>query len=544
MNQRFKVRFQMDNVDEQIDAVTRATLGLTVSCARCHDHKFDPIPQADYYALAGIFTSTDNCAGVRSRMGGAGLDYYDPSQLVALSGAGPQAPSGRVEKLRADVAEAKKAWEAIRGTPEGLAKGPNGRPKQQPFRLRWEALQAELLALTDPAAQGHAVHGVRDAKTPADTEVRVRGEAEKLGPAVPRGFLTAFAVPGSTPVNPRQSGRLELADWLVAPKNPLTPRVFVNRVWQHLFGTGIVDTADNFGVTGGSPSHPELLDHLAGRFVADGWSLKRLVRALVLTRAYRLGSEATPAHLAADPANRLVWRHAPRRLTAEEFRDAALAAAGALDLSRPDESPAKALKMIEMRDNGPEAKAVHEAANASARRGVYLPLLRGLTPQSLEAFDPVDQTLVSGRRDATTVPAQALFLLNSAFVHKQALALATRPAGRRDGRRRGAGPGGVPADARPRAGRLRSGRGAGVPGRVRGGLPRTRSAQAGRAGGRRQAEGAAARDHRPGPGGHERRPGGRGRGARQRRANRSLASVRAGAVRLGRVPLREVICHQ
>ena len=129
-------------------------------------------------------------------------------------------------------------------------------------------------------------------------------------------------------MNPKQSGRLELAQWLTSPQNPLTPRVIVNRVWHHLFGQGIVSTVDNFGTTGDPPSNPELLDHLATRFIRDGWSVKRLVRALVLSRAYQLGSKATPKHLAADPANRLVWRHSPRRLDAEEIRDAMLAAAG------------------------------------------------------------------------------------------------------------------------------------------------------------------------------------------------------------------------
>jgi hypothetical protein len=426
VNQRFKVRFEMDNVDDQIDAVSRAALGLTVSCARCHDHKFDPIPTADYYALAGIFTSTDNCAGVRNKMGGGGLDYYDPSMLVTLSGDRPPPPADRVRALEAEVATAKKAWDAIRGTREGLTKGPDGFPSQRKYRLAYERLQADLLALTDPAASGLAVHGVRDAKVVADTAVRIRGEAEKLGPTVPRGFLTAFEVPGAPSVNPKQSGRLELAAWITSPKNPLTPRVIVNRVWQHLFARGIVSTVDNFGTTGDSPSHPELLDHLASRFIRDGWSIKRLVRSIVLSRSYRLGSGATPAHLAADPSNSLVWRHAPRRLDAEEIRDAMLVAAGTLSLDRPADSSARALKMIEMRDNGPEARTIHERSDSSTGRSVYLPLLRGVMPRSLECFDPVEQTLVTGRRDTTTVPGQALYLLNSSFVRRQSLALAER----------------------------------------------------------------------------------------------------------------------
>jgi Protein of unknown function (DUF1549)/Protein of unknown function (DUF1553)/Planctomycete cytochrome C len=426
VNQRFKVRFVMDNVDDQIDAVSRAILGLTVTCARCHDHKFDPIPTTDYYALAGIFTSTDNCAGVRNKMGGGGLEYYDPSTLVRLSGETPAPPEHDVRALEAKVARAKEAWDAIRGTPEGLAKGPNGVPVQRQYRLAYERLRGEQLALTDPAVHGLAVHGVRDSKEIADTEVRIRGQAEKLGPGVPRGFLTAFEVPESPRVNAKQSGRLELAGWLTSSRNPLTPRVIVNRVWYHLFGRGIVSTVDNFGTTGDQPTNPQLLDHLATRFIRDGWSIKRLVRAVVLSQSYRLSAQATPRHQVADPANALVWRHSPRRLDSAELRDAMLAAAGSLSSGKRKETPTRELKMVEIRDNGPEARSILEKADASHERSVYLPRLRGITPRPLEAFDPVDQTLVTGSRQVTTVPGQALYLLNSSFVRRQALALAGR----------------------------------------------------------------------------------------------------------------------
>jgi cytochrome c553 len=426
VNQRFKVRFVMDNVDEQIDAVTRSVLALTVSCARCHHHKFDPIPTTDYYALAGIFTSTDNCAGVRNKMGGGGLDYYDPGMLVKLSTDLPPVPADQIAQRKTELAEAKKAWDAIRGTPEGLAKGEDGFPKQRPARLKYERLQLEVAALTDPAARGFVVHGMRDARAIGDTQVRIRGEAEKLGPTVPRGFLTAFEVPGAPKVNLKQSGRLELARWLTSPNNPLTARVIVNRVWQHLFHRGIVATVDNFGTTGDAPSHPEVLDHLATHFVRDGWSIKKFVRTLVLTRAYQLGAEADPACVAADPGNRLVWRHTPRRLDAEELRDAMLMAAGVLDSNRPAGSPAQRLRMVEMRDDGPEAKTIHEQADRDTHRSVYLPLLRGVTPHGLEAFDPVEQALVTGLRSETTVPGQALYLLNAPFVRRQSLALAER----------------------------------------------------------------------------------------------------------------------
>jgi hypothetical protein len=243
---------------------------------------------------------------------------------------------------------------------------------------------------------------------------------------VPRGFLTAFSVPGAAPIDPSHSGRLQLADWLTSPANPLTPRVAVNRVWEHLFGAGLVTTVDNFGTTGDKPSHPELLDYLANQFIHDGWSVKRLVRRLVLTHSYQLSGQSGLDQMAVDPGNRLVWRHSPRRLDAEEFRDAVLAAASVLDRTRPAKSAASRLKMVEMRDNGPEAKTIHETADAATCRSIYLPLLRGLNPHALEVFDPVEQTLVTGHREETTVPGQALFLLNSPFLRQQSLVLAEK----------------------------------------------------------------------------------------------------------------------
>lgn len=428
VNQRFKVRFTMDNIDEQIDTVSRSILGVTASCARCHDHKFDPIPQVDYYALAGIFHSTDLCAGVKSKMGGGGLDYYDSSMLLQVGAESKPDPkaSEKIEEAKAAFEKAKTEFEAIRGTPEGLALGPNGRPKQQPFRLKMVKAQQDLFALTDPAALGKVAYGVREAKIIGDTEVRIRGEAEKRGPTVPRGFLSTLEFPDQPKVNRSQSGRLELAQWLTSDQNPLTQRVIVNRIWQHLFQRGIVTTVDNFGTTGDRPTHAELLDGLAHQFVDGGWSVKKLVRTIVLSHTYRLSAEASPANLAVDPDNRLLWRHSPRRLDAEEIRDATLAVSGKLNLTRPEGSHAKNFKVMELRNNGPEARGLDEQASASVHRSVFLPLVRGVTPRALEVFDFADQGLVTGRRETTTVPTQSLYLLNDPFVRRQAIAFAER----------------------------------------------------------------------------------------------------------------------
>ncbi|HEY1600982.1 MAG TPA: PSD1 and planctomycete cytochrome C domain-containing protein [Pirellulales bacterium] len=429
VNQRYKVRFVMDNIDEQIDTVSRAVLGLTASCARCHDHKFDPIPTEDYYALAGIFHSSDLCSGLRNKMGGGGLDYYDSQMLLPL---GPErAPDPevliKIDTAKSAVAAAREEFEALRGSPAGDEPGPNGRPKRAMARQKLRKLQLELSALTDPAANGRPLAlGIRDAKTIGDTEIRVRGEAEKLGPAVPRGFLSLLAVPGVPGIDPLHSGRLELAYWLTSPQNPLTPRVFVNRVWNHLFGQGLVKSVDNFGVTGDAPSHPELLDLLAARFIADGWSTKKLVRAIVLTHTYRLSSDELPGNMAVDPSARFVWRHNPRRLGAEEIRDALLAMGGKLDLVPPTGSPAQDLPVTELRNNGPEARKLASIVAANVGRSIYLPLLRDLTPTALAAFDFAEQGMVTGHRDTTTVAPQALYLLNDPFVLRQSLNLAER----------------------------------------------------------------------------------------------------------------------
>jgi hypothetical protein len=327
---------------------------------------------------------------------------------------------------------------ALVENPDQIPAGAQREKALKVARQKVNKTQQQLILLNDPAALGAVATGARDAKTLSDCAIRVRGEAEKLGPTVPRGNLTVFEVPGAPKLNPTQSGRLELADWLAHEQNPLTPRVFVNRVWHHLFGQGLVASVDNFGVTGDTPSHPELLDHLATRFMKAGWSTKKLIRSIVLSRAYQLGSilpspfgrgvggegETFTLHQKLDPANRLIWRHSPRRLSAEEIRDAMLSASGKLDRSRIKGSPAADFKVIEFNDNSPLAKGLEAAAKTSVHRSVYLPLVRGITPRSLEVFDFAEQGMVTGNRDATTVATQALYLLNDNFVRQQAHALA------------------------------------------------------------------------------------------------------------------------
>jgi hypothetical protein len=224
------------------------------------------------------------------------------------------------------------------------------------------------------------------------------------------------------------SGRKELADWIASKDNPLTARVMVNRVWLNLFGQGLVPTPDNFGVAGRPPTNPALLDHLAVTFVEDGWSIKKLIRRVVLSRAYQLDSRADPRCVEADPDNALVWRMTPRRLDAEALRDSMLAASGLPDLTPPvgsavaraGEGPSNRPALV----GGGLAQAVNDPRNN--RRSVYLPVIRDNLPEALELFDGADPSLVVSERPTTTVPAQGLFLLNSPFALRVADAAADR----------------------------------------------------------------------------------------------------------------------
>ena len=423
-----------DVINDRIDTVTKGFLALTVACARCHDHKFDPIPTTDYYALASIFTSTVDAAGVGSRMGGASLQYYEPKLLQFLSDAdkAPKVPQAQVDKLKTQVDAAKKTlddfdqkYEAeLKANPGAPTMGDEHKKQRAVLARNWINLSEELKLTNDLGELGYGIHGARDGVV-TDTAVRIRGVEERHGPVVPRNYLSLVKLTDAPVIPPGHSGRLELAQWITNPAHPLTARVYVNRVWQHLFGTGIVSTVDNFGSMGDQPSNPQLLDYLAQDFIRNGWSTKRLVREIVLSRAYRLGTEVPSGYRDIDPGDRLIWRHAPRRLEAEEIRDSILRSSGQLDLGHPNGSPSMRLRMIEMRDDGPVVHSILKAADRSPYRSIYLPQLRGEVPRPLAAFDPVSQTLVTGQREETTVPTQALFLLNSPFVRDQSLYLAS-----------------------------------------------------------------------------------------------------------------------
>lgn len=585
--------FAMDVVDDQINVVCTGVMGLSVACARCHDHKHDPIPTRDYYALAGVFSSTETLYGLagnekltapptplhelrsdwtaeksaidrkqvpifpasytgvieelrpaiyeRLIAEPVGLKVdgikaeYSPDRFGAVEGArldGEFPATGESYTVtfwfKNDTKNDKRPITAylfsraklgdkqlpgdhigIGGTHDRSRTGKlfvfNGNEKKtsiggttvipagswnhivlvrdqknvalylngvleieseiEPsfgesteFRLgsrsdHFSPLTGNLAefavytrALDDAAVAAlHAesgqpkgrktrislAMGVRDKKKAGNTKIHINGETAKLGAEVPRGFLTAYRKletesqdDGFTAIGERidskGSGRRELAKWLTHRDHPQTARVIVNRVWQHLFGRAIVVTTDDFGVYGSRPTHPLLLDHLAERMVERDWSIKQLIRAIVLTRTYGLDSRCDDGTVRADPNNVWMARHSRRRLDAESLRDGMLVVSDSIDRRSVEGSPIDSLDQLINWPPG-EATNLHRPTN---RRSIYLCMLRNSPPPELAAFDLPDGINVAGTRDTTTLPTQALFLLNGDFVVEQSERLA------------------------------------------------------------------------------------------------------------------------
>ena len=432
LNERNAEQFTMDVVDEQLDVTCRAMLGFTVACARCHDHKFDPVPTSDYYALAGIFRSTRIHSGV-SR-GSRTSDEKELLAMALLKPADATAPAdeappaansteldtidAQIEKLRAEAKEKIKKAEGNAKTKEVRQQDVN---KALKAKIKQLQNRREKLTTT-PVRNGAELAMAASEAKPTNCRICIRGEVNDLGPEVPRGFITVLKTSGDPQINTEKSGRLELARWITSRENPLTARVMVNRIWHHLFGAGIVETVDNFGKLGERPTHPELLDRLALDFMEQGWSVKQAIRSMVLSRTYQLGSEHQEAGYAIDPANRLLWRMSRRRLDAEAMRDAMLVASGQIDLSRPQGSGTLQLGGGEI-GRGLDLAPVKAE---SKHRSIYLPVLRGVVPEMLAVFDLADPNNVVGQREVTTVATQALYMMNSPFVMQRSAEAASR----------------------------------------------------------------------------------------------------------------------
>ena len=438
-----------DIIDDRIDVVTRGTLGLTVACARCHDHKFDPIPTRDYYALYGVFQSCAE-AVVPCATG------EDPKLAELVKKNHDLMTKRREEQMartRARAGEYQKALSELDKYPEQGFDQIIDEKDINPFIVhRWKAwveshpgveLTDEVLKGTDSPAyvpdehitnnemyfptgiitelwktQGEVDRYLLDNSTaprqatvlvdrtlPSTPRVLLRGNPLTKGDAVPRQFLSLF---GAQQPFTHGSGRLELAKAIIDPRNPLTARVMANRIWQHHFGRGLVSTPSDFGKQGTAPSHPELLDWLARRFIDSGWSIKAMHRLIMMSETYQQssgGGAVDPAH--ADPDNRLLWRMNPHRLSFEEARDAWLMAAGRLNL-----------------DVGGAPLPLFAAGNQ--RRTLYTMVDRENLPAVMRTFDFANPDLSIPQRTETTVPQQALFGMNHPFVVQQAKELLGR----------------------------------------------------------------------------------------------------------------------
>ena len=554
LEEQDKKQLVMDVVDEQLDAISKGFMGQTITCARCHDHKFDPIPTKDYYALAGILRNTKTLKHSnvsewltmplpaepdREKV----LKEYEASvaaiqqeiaslKPVVAKGTKPTNPNKPTVRAIADLpgivvddTQAKKVgeWKTSKFSGSYVGDGyihddDNGKgektltfqpdiPKSGKYEVRLAYTSAanrcakvpvtilsadgEKTVFVDQkqppeieglfhslgqyrfeksgqgfviiATEGTKGHVIADAvvfipveqladlkvmkpaveektkpdadklkaledklkklqangprreltmsvdeeKRIEDARVHVRGNVHNQTDLAPRGFLQV-ALTGPTPKFPKdESGRRQLADWLASKENPLTARVFANRAWHWLFGVGLVRTTDNFGTTGEKPSHPELLDYLASRFVEEGWSTKKLIRTIVLSRTYRQAAEADPKTIAADPENRLFAHANRRRMDAECIRDTILTVSGQLklDAGGPTFSPSLAVD--------------YNYKHTDTRRAVYSPVFRNALPELFDAFDFADPSVCTGKRNNSTVAPQALFLMNNPFVIQQ-----------------------------------------------------------------------------------------------------------------------------
>ena len=557
-----KTVLEMDIVDEQLDTMGKAFLGLTIGCARCHDHKFDPITTEDYYGLAGILKGTKvvihsnvstwnkrplpvsdevrkkseerkkrmnalqrEIAGLKKKSSGRRQTAIPVASLpgivvddlgATLKGEWTRSTSnagfvganyihdGAADKGEKEVAYKVKIpgdgkfevrisytegtnrdrkvpvlirhadgevikhvdqtrpppidgsfislgtydflvgeWEAVvvstKGTrahviadavqliPEGgvVSRSPEAATSEpansEEKKKRMAALERELKELKAQPPLTTRVIAAEEGENPGDIHIALRGNVHNVGKKTPRGFIKILQSEPAPSFPSGRSGRRALAGWISDRNNPLTARVFVNRVWHHLFGQGIVSSVDNFGHMGQLPSNPELLDHLASRFMAEGWSIKKLIREIMLSRVYQLSSVREPSREQVDIENVLHWRQNRRRLQAEPMRDSILFISGSLD-SGLGGSTIK-----------PGTTTEYGYRFEGTRRTIYTPVFRNTLPEMLQVFDFADPNLVTGKRTTSSVATQALFLMNNPFVSEQARQAALRLLGEQKG---------------------------------------------------------------------------------------------------------------
>jgi cytochrome c553 len=509
------VKSRADEVDNQIDVLSKAFFGLTVACARCHDHKFDPIPTADYYALAGVLHSTtlnetvidsperekqiaakvqvgqadslpkDEAAwedfsrpnyegwrvagqafgpgpmqGVASSFGGSdrlmgsltSRTFRMPKLYVHVRLAGSKAVPSLKERSPLRVTLVADGHKSEHAMPDG-----SGAFQWRTMRMTKEIGRLCYFEIVDRSADGYIAvdkivisdsakppanvgqadslptgHGdpsippsifatIASDEDPHDVRIHIRGNHQNLGDPAPRRFLQVIAGEDQQPIR-AGSGRLEIAERIATADNPLTARVMVNRIWKHHFGYGLVRSTDNFGRTGDAPTHPELLDFLARRFVESGWSVKAMHRLMLLSSAYHMSSRVNPAAAKTDPENKFLHHFPVLRLEAESIRDAILAVAGTLDRKLLGPSLPPYISKFQDGRGKPESGPL----DGARRRSIYIQVRRNfLTPMFL-AFDYPLPISAIGRRSVSTVPSQALILMNDEFLELESREWAKR----------------------------------------------------------------------------------------------------------------------
>ena len=433
-------------IEDTIDTIGRSILGMTIRCARCHDHKIEPITTVDYYRLYGIFSSSRypfSGSELPQFSAGESVPYVHPEDWAQV----PLQQRQAIEELRLRIKQEVSQHPAQQELREKKARLAGDFARYREIRSQGEfdaGLRTsiddqdvrirEVIAKLDSSSRGlwnelkkmelqagvTRLYAMRD-ENPHDEYVQVGGDPFDVGTLVPRGIPERLSKGTQLRIPDGQSGRLELAEWLTSPDNPLTPRVAVNYVWQFHFGQGIVATADDFGLGGALPTHPELLDWLANDFVAHGWSIKHLHRRIMLSSTYRLSSLLDARSVEIDPANRWHWRCERRRLDAESIRDGMMQIAGTLNRSRPGGHPFPAEESWQFSQHGP-FKAIYE----SPYRSVYLMTQRIQRHPFLALFDGPDTNRTTAQRKVSSKALQALYLQNSSFVHAQAHALAEK----------------------------------------------------------------------------------------------------------------------
>lgn len=471
-----KEQLRMDVVDRQVNRIGKAFLGMTLECARCHSHKFDPVSQEDYYAMAGILRSSvtlnGRLNGVFSQVNHVPLPE-GPAELLErvewikqfeadLAETQRQVNENRREQgaLQARVQELEKQVKNSGSSRAASGKGDESDTAEadelsQQLEAAEQSLAAAKAAFAKANKRLQTLNYLRRHRTerlaiamsdrpePEPAAINIRGNAHQLGESVPRGFLRSVAPTNEPRLKIGTSGRLDLAHWIAHRDNPLTARVWVNRVWHHLFGTGLVRTVDNFGSTGEPPSHPELLDYLADEFQKD-WSTKGLIRRIVLSRTWQQASHNSAAQSSGaddiDPNNRLLWRANRTRVEAEVLHDSLLLVSGQLDRGHQG-GPSLPL---EHEDNltpnatGIVVKTMQLPESWRGRRAIFLPQRRADPFDAISfpaAFDLPSTNSETGMRTSTALPGQALNLVNSEFMERQARHLAERLVAAETGKR-------------------------------------------------------------------------------------------------------------